>query len=77
MMGSMGTVVGEKITRLFEYATVKGLPVVGCTVVGRGAYAGGHSVAHADGKRRAARDAPTATAGFCISSFSPTRQRAA
>ncbi len=32
MMGSMGTVVGEKITRLFELATKEGLPVVGfCT----------------------------------------------
>ena len=29
MMGSMGTVVGEKITRLFEFATKKKLPVVG------------------------------------------------
>ena len=34
MMGSMGTVVGEKITRLFEYAAENGLPVVGCTVSG-------------------------------------------
>jgi len=34
MMGSMGTVVGEKITSLFEYATEKNLPVVGCTVSG-------------------------------------------
>ena len=34
MMGSMGTVVGEKITRLFEYATEKRLPVIGCTVSG-------------------------------------------
>ena len=34
MMGSMGAAVGEKITRLFEYATVKSLPVVGCTVSG-------------------------------------------
>lgn len=34
MMGSMGTVVGEKITRLFEYATEKELPVVGYTVSG-------------------------------------------
>lgn len=34
MMGSMGTVVGEKITRLFEYATRHGLPVVGYTVSG-------------------------------------------
>ncbi len=34
MMGSMGTVVGEKITLLFEYATAKGLPVIGYTVSG-------------------------------------------
>lgn len=34
MMGSMGTVVGEKITRLFEYAMANSLPVVGCLVSG-------------------------------------------
>ncbi len=34
MMGSMGAVVGEKITRLFEYATERNLPVVGITVSG-------------------------------------------
>ena len=34
MIGSMGTVVGEKITRLFEYATEHSLPVVGFTVSG-------------------------------------------
>ena len=34
MMGSMGTVVGEKITRLFEYAMEHRLPVIGCTVSG-------------------------------------------
>ena len=34
MMGSMGTAVGEKITRLFEYATEQGLSVVGYTVSG-------------------------------------------
>lgn len=34
MMGSMGSVVGEKITRLFECAIEKGLPVVGFTVSG-------------------------------------------
>lgn len=34
MMGSMGTVVGEKIARLFEYATEHSLPVVGYTVSG-------------------------------------------
>ncbi len=34
MMGSMGTVTGEKITRAFEYATENRLPVVVCTVSG-------------------------------------------
>lgn len=34
MMGSMGTVVGEKVTRLFELATEKALPVVGFAVSG-------------------------------------------
>jgi len=34
MMGSMGTAVGEKITRLFEYAAEMRLPVVGYTVSG-------------------------------------------
>ena len=34
MMGSMGSAVGEKITRLFEYATMNRLPVVGFTVSG-------------------------------------------
>lgn len=34
MMGSMGAVVGEKITRLFEFATRERLPVIGVTVSG-------------------------------------------
>ncbi|MEE1060357.1 MAG: acetyl-CoA carboxylase, carboxyltransferase subunit beta [Ruminococcus sp.] len=34
MMGSMGTVTGEKITRAFEYATENALPVVVCSVSG-------------------------------------------
>ena len=34
MMGSMGTAVGERITRTFEYATAHRLPVVGFTVSG-------------------------------------------
>lgn len=34
MMGSMGTVVGEKIARLFEYAAQHSLPAVGYTVSG-------------------------------------------
>jgi len=34
MMGSMGTALGEKVTRLFELATERGLPVVGFTLSG-------------------------------------------
>jgi acetyl-CoA carboxylase carboxyl transferase beta subunit len=34
MMGSMSPVVGDKVTRLFEYATEHRLPVVGFTVSG-------------------------------------------
>ncbi len=34
MMGSMGSVTGEKITRLFEYATKHSLPVIGFCVSG-------------------------------------------
>lgn len=34
MMGSMGTVVGEKLTRLFEYALAQRLPVIGFAVSG-------------------------------------------
>lgn len=34
MMGSMGTVVGDRITALFEYATLHKLPVIGYTVSG-------------------------------------------
>lgn len=34
MMGSMGTVVGEKLTRAFEYATEHNLPVIGFTLSG-------------------------------------------
>lgn len=34
MMGSMGSVVGEKISRLFEYAAANCLPVIGFAVSG-------------------------------------------
>ncbi|MCD7742832.1 MAG: acetyl-CoA carboxylase carboxyl transferase subunit beta [Oscillospiraceae bacterium] len=34
MMGSMGTAVGERITRTFEYATERRLPVVGFSLSG-------------------------------------------
>lgn len=34
MMASMGSAVGERITRLFEYAMAEGLPVIGFTASG-------------------------------------------
>lgn len=34
MMGSMGSVVGEKITRTFEYASKHRIPVIGFTTSG-------------------------------------------
>lgn len=34
IMGSMGSAVGEKITRTFEYATKKQLPIIGFTASG-------------------------------------------
>jgi len=34
MMGSMGAAVGEKVTRIFELARERSLPVIGCTVSG-------------------------------------------
>lgn len=34
MMGSMGSIVGEKITKAFEYATRKNLPIIGFTTSG-------------------------------------------
>ena len=34
MMGSMGSAVGERITRLFEYALAEQLPVIGFTASG-------------------------------------------
>ncbi|HBJ18691.1 MAG TPA: acetyl-CoA carboxylase carboxyl transferase subunit beta [Clostridiales bacterium] len=34
MLGSMGTVVGDRIAALFEYATARNLPVIGYTVSG-------------------------------------------
>lgn len=34
MIGSMGTITGEKITRAFEYATENKLPIIICTISG-------------------------------------------
>lgn len=50
MMASMGSVVGEKITRAFETATEKGLPGSGIYGIRRRQNAGGHHLSDADGK---------------------------
>ena len=42
MIGSMGTVVGEKVTRLFEYATEHSPAGGGLYRFRRGPHAGGH-----------------------------------
>lgn len=54
MMGSMSATVGEKITRLFEYATKARLPVVGYTVSGGARVHEGILSLMADGKTSAA-----------------------
>ena len=51
MAGSMGSVVGEKLTRAVEEATRLALPLIIVSGSGRrGPDAGGHPVAHADGQ---------------------------
>ena len=67
MMASMGSVVGEKLTRLFEYATEKGLPVVLFTCSRRRAHAGGHVLPAADWQRYPRRRAVIRTPDCCIS----------
>ena len=49
-MGSMGSVVGERITRLAEHATEEGLPLGAVHLLGRRAHAGGPGFAHANGE---------------------------
>ena len=48
MGGSLGSVVGEKITRLLEEGKEKRLPVIVFCASGRRQDAGGHHVPHAD-----------------------------
>lgn len=48
--GSMGSVVGEKLTRLIEAGTAKGLPVVHHFHQWRSAHVRGHVQPHADGE---------------------------
>ena len=50
MMGSMGTVVGEKLTRLFEHAAERRPAGGGLHRLGRGAHAGGDPFPDADGQ---------------------------
>ena len=49
MMGSMGVITGEKITRAFEYATENAMPIVVCTAAG-GARMQEGILSYADGK---------------------------
>ena len=51
MMASMGSVVGEKLTRLFEYGAARKLPVILFTACfRRRSHAGRHVLAASDGK---------------------------
>lgn len=68
MMGSMGSVVGEKITRLFEYATEHDLPVVGFTASG-GARMQEGILSLMQMAKPAALFISTATKADCISLF--------
>ena len=63
-MGSMGSVVGEKITRAVEVATEKGIPVIIFSASGGARMQEGVSILNADGKSEC-----------CIKT--PCRQRAA
>ena len=54
MMGSMGHVVGEKVTRAIEKATERKLPVFLFCCSGGARMAGGNRVTDADGKTSAA-----------------------
>ena len=64
MMGSMGTAVGEKIARLFEYAAAHKLPVVGLYRFGRGAHAGRYPFTDADGENQRCSKTAQATWAF-------------
>ncbi len=48
--GSMGVVVGEKVTRAIERATRRAAAPARRLLLGRGAHDGGHPLPHADGQ---------------------------
>ena len=50
IMASMGTVVGEKITRLFEYATVEKIASCSLHSIWWSSYAGRNHESNADGQ---------------------------
>lgn len=50
LMGSMGTVAGEKLTRAFERAQRERLPIVGVCLLRRGPHAGRAGLPYADGQ---------------------------
>ena len=67
MMGSMGTVVGEKITRLFEKASAEKLPVVGIITSGGARMQEGIFSLMQMGQRSAVPLSGTAIRADCIS----------
>ena len=66
MMGSMGAVVGEKISRTFERAGAEGLPVVGFTVSGGARMQEGTTSLMQMAKVSAARQRFSARGGFYL-----------
>ena len=66
MMGSMGAVVGEKISRTFERAAAEGLPVVGFTVSGGARMQEGTTSLMQMAKVSAARQRFGAQSGFYL-----------
>ena len=63
MGGSMGSVVGEKVTRVFERAHRAEVPGHRLLGLGRRAHAGGHLLPHADGQDVARPSPASATCG--------------
>ena len=77
MGGSMGSVVGEKITRAAERCVERRLPLVVGRLLGRRPHAGGRPVADADGEDLGARWRGCARRACRTSPCSPTRPPAA
>ena len=72
MMGSMGHVVGEKITRAMEDATEKKLPVILFCCSGGAQYAGRNRFPDADGKNfRSSQASFGCRSALCAGTYGP------